>query len=312
VAQLPGYEAGLRERVSMGAIPFFLNRASGSAQVVADLLEEDHRFEPRYPPTPDEFRKSVSAVAQQGIHRIVVAGGDGTLSLAADVLAGSGVELAIIPAGTLNHFARSLKIPEHLDAALDLAATGTARPIDIAYVNDRVMLNTSSVGAYIAFVNKRTRFRKRLGYWLATLVAAIRVAARPGRQRVIIEVEGRRRRYLTPVILVHLGRLLSLRSRGVDQTVEEGLHVLAFRSVSPLRLFVLLTEGVLFGPEYLERSREVDRFVTRNFILESAEGVFNVAVDGETLRMPGPLKYRHAPRALSVIVPEPGTPATEI
>src|SRR6478752_9590516 len=70
-----------------------------------------------------------------GVDAVVVAGGDGTVSLAVQELAGTGIPLGIVPAGTGNDFAGALGL-RALDvaAATDLVVTGATRTIDLARV----------------------------------------------------------------------------------------------------------------------------------------------------------------------------------
>ena len=106
---------------------------------------------------------------------MVVAGGDGTLASAAAVLAGTGTALAVLPGGTLNHFARDHGIPTELDEALELATAGREAEVDVGYVNDLLFLNTSSVGAYVQFVELRDRLERHLGYRTASILAGLRI-----------------------------------------------------------------------------------------------------------------------------------------
>ena len=63
--------------------------------------------------------------AASGQRRLVLAGGgDGTVSAAAAQLMDTEKALAILPAGTMNLFARGLGIPLTLDAALRAFADG--------------------------------------------------------------------------------------------------------------------------------------------------------------------------------------------
>ena len=91
------------------------------------------------------------------------------------MLDGKTTALAVIPGGTLNHFARDHGIPTDLDDAVANAAVGVRATADVATMNDRAFLNTSSVGAYVVFVRIRERFEPWLGYRLASLVAAPRL-----------------------------------------------------------------------------------------------------------------------------------------
>ncbi len=62
--------------------------------------------------------------------RVVLAGGDGTLHAAANAPLQRLPELALVPAGRANNIARALGIPSSRAAALAVAATSTARPLD--------------------------------------------------------------------------------------------------------------------------------------------------------------------------------------
>src|SRR5690242_5825865 len=67
------------------------------------------------------------AIAERGDPLVIVGGGDGTISAAASALVGTETRLGILPLGTLNHFARDLRIPTELDEAVRLIAGGRDR-----------------------------------------------------------------------------------------------------------------------------------------------------------------------------------------
>src|SRR2546423_10194501 len=110
-----------------------------------------------------------------GAKRILANGGDGTIGTAASLVAKKQVELAILPGGTLNHFARDHNIPTDLGkAALLAGGEGIVTGADIGYVNDCVFLNTSSIGAYVTFVRDREGLEKRVGYTIASVAAFVK------------------------------------------------------------------------------------------------------------------------------------------
>lgn len=65
---------------------------------------------------------------------LLIAGGDGTVRAACAELAGSGIPIGILPAGTGNLLARNLGVPLDMAEALDAAFDGTPRPIDLIEV----------------------------------------------------------------------------------------------------------------------------------------------------------------------------------
>src|SRR6476469_4661415 len=103
-----------------------------------------------------------------------VAGGDGSVAAAAAVALDHGLPLAVVPAGTLNHFARDVGLETPQDT-VDAVLAGDAVQVDVAEVNGTPFLNTSRTGSYPEMVRRRDRMSKRLGKWLALTVAAAQV-----------------------------------------------------------------------------------------------------------------------------------------
>ena len=77
---------------------------------------------------------AISAARDAGAPLVVVVGGDGTVRVAARVLAGSNVPLGLVPAGTGNLLAAALGIPRALGRAAAVLATLAPRTIDIGAV----------------------------------------------------------------------------------------------------------------------------------------------------------------------------------
>ncbi len=71
---------------------------------------------------------------QAGVERVIVAGGDGTVRAVAEGLAGSGTPLGIVPAGTANLLDYNLGLPRTEEPAIEVAAAGTTRAIDLVKI----------------------------------------------------------------------------------------------------------------------------------------------------------------------------------
>lgn len=108
----------------------------------------------------------------KGARRVLVGGGDGTVSLAASRLLGRDVTLGVVPLGTGNDFARSLGIPGSVEAAVDVIARGFTARVDVGLVNGRPFLNAASVGLTTAIARRLTKRLKQRAGKLAYPVAA--------------------------------------------------------------------------------------------------------------------------------------------
>ncbi|MGY1631499.1 bifunctional phosphatase PAP2/diacylglycerol kinase family protein [Geodermatophilus sp. SYSU D01186] len=102
-----------------------------------------------------------------------VAGGDGSVAAAAAVAVEHGLPLAVLPAGTLNHFARDVGV-HTLEHAAEAVAAGQAVEVDVAEVNGTPFLNTASLGSYPEMVRRRDALAGRMGKWAAMTVAVAR------------------------------------------------------------------------------------------------------------------------------------------
>ncbi|MDQ3154904.1 MAG: phosphatase PAP2 family protein [Actinomycetota bacterium] len=117
------------------------------------------------------------AVLDHGAVALGVAGGDGTVACAAAVASRLQLPLAVVPTGTLNHFARDVGIEGLPDAARAVQA-GSAVSVDLASVSvdgepSTRFVNTASLGAYIVMVRRRERFRETWGKWPAAALGVV-------------------------------------------------------------------------------------------------------------------------------------------
>jgi diacylglycerol kinase family enzyme/membrane-associated phospholipid phosphatase len=99
-----------------------------------------------------------------------IAGGDGSIATAAEIALAYSRPLLVLPAGTLNHLTRDLRI-EDADDALDAFAAGQTVGVDIAAIDGQLFINTAGLGAYPQMLANRERFESRLGRWPGQVLA---------------------------------------------------------------------------------------------------------------------------------------------
>lgn len=240
----------------------------------------------------------------EGAATVVAAGGDGSLSAVAACLAGSRTALAVLPIGTLNHFARDLGIPVALEDAVKVIAAGRRVAIDLGEVNGRSFINNASLGIYPHIVRDRTRQQRRLGrgkYW-AMLWATLAVLRRSPFLRLRLEIDGEPLHCRSPFVFV-----------GNNEYVMEGFEIGRRAGLCDGRLSVYTTQRrtrrgllglvlrALFG-----RLRQADDFATTqaaSLRIEASRRRLLVATDGEVTAMDAPLCFRILPKALQVLAP---------
>jgi diacylglycerol kinase family enzyme len=289
--------------VKPGATPLtvLVNPHSGSAEEALSTLRGDRRIRPRLVEA-SELPAVIDQLIAEGRERILVCGGDGTLSQAAGCVAGRGVELAILPGGTLNHFAARLDIPTDLTAALELALTGEAQRVDVGYVNEQLFLNTSSVGAYTTFVRHRDYLERRYSYLLASLIAGIRRLFRWRRMRFNLG----ERQLRSPLVFVGLQeRELRLPQIGSPKPGgDRGLHMIAILTDSAWETLLTALSVLFRGIDPLAREGRVEHAVVQRLEMSfrhRRRRRITIAIDGEPKCLRSPLHYRLAPGALRVV-----------
>ncbi len=240
----------------------------------------------------------------EGADLLVVGGGDGSVSAAAGVLAGTDTRLGILPLGTLNHFARDLGVPLKLADAAALIGKGETRRIDVAEVNGRTFVNNSAVGLYPLMVIDRDLQRKRLGRSkrLAMLVASARTLARFNHYRLTLTVNDSQARVDTPLLFVgNNDYRVDLGAPGRRDSLDDGrLSVFVMRKKTR-RGLVAASIRALFNrsrPDDMVQLEGVERL-----LVQSRRSHLVISVDGEVESMAPPLDYRVRKGALKVIAP---------
>lgn len=245
----------------------------------------------------------IKCAAEQGVDAVVAAGGDGTVNGVASHLTGTALPLGILPVGTRNHFAKDAGIPRELPAAVDVIAGQFTRTFDVGEVNGRIFLNNSSIGAYPEAVEEREKEReaRRRRKSTAMMVALLRVFRLRPLLHVRITHHDHTCTRRTPFVFVGNNEYGNLMKEEKRPRLDAGtLCLFTAKSTGLLCLLRLLRDGVF---NRLAKSPDFEYQLVKEVTLESRQRTLQVAVDGEVVRMDGPLHYRTRPGALRVLVP---------
>jgi diacylglycerol kinase (ATP) len=247
-----------------------------------------------------------------GAARLVVVGGDGTVHEVVDGLLkadlGGHVELSVIPFGTGKDFVRSLRIPDRLDDALQVARTGDVRTIDVGRATYTAeggqavayFANFAGAGISGAIAERANRTTKALGGKVSFFWATIAVFSRWPPADMTIEIDGEPRR----------ARLLEALAMNGDYTAG-GMWVAPEAAPDDGRFDVVLI-GDFTKPEFAKtfpkiyRGRHVGHakveIVRARELRVDAPSPLPIVLDGE---QPGttPVRFELVPGALRVRVP---------
>jgi diacylglycerol kinase family enzyme len=276
------------------------------AEELAGMVERyPGRFELRVERSGARIEAAARRAVDEGFATVVAAGGDGTICAVAGVVAGTDRSFGVLPLGTFNYFARSLGLPEDLDAGLRVLAEGDTQPVAVGDVNGLSFLNNASLGAYAAILQSRESVYRRWGrsrlaaYW-SVLTTLIRFR-RPLRLKVT--VDGEVRRFKTPLVFVALNphQLETLGLEGAD-CIRSGRFALF---IAPdCSRFELVRYAIRLAFRAMEPGRDFELMCGEDILVETPGRRRLIARDGERQHMTGPFRFRLRRDALRVLVPD--------
>jgi len=291
----PGSPEADHVRATGRGVSLVVNRDAGPTDATSPEDQLAERFpDLRLVEVVDGDLERALKEAADGAEVLGVAGGDGSVNAAAAFALEHGLPLLVVPAGTLNHFARDVGL-ETVDDVADALERGSVAEVDVALVADQVFLNTASIGWYAELVKARERLEHRVGKWPAVLVAVGHVLRT--KPPLDVEIDGRRRR----VWMVFFGNC-RYRPAGFTpswrERLDDGLVDVRVVDAAVPGARARLLAAVLTGS--LGRSRAYEQRTTSSVEVRSLQGALGVSRDGEVSDGPGRLTVRKSDRRLRV------------
>ncbi|QDY71613.1 diacylglycerol/lipid kinase family protein [Qingshengfaniella alkalisoli] len=247
---------------------------------------------------------AAESAVEEGYKTVVAAGGDGTICAVASAVCKSQAQLGIIPLGTFNYFARSLGIPDDVDAAVDVMLNGSHRTVPVALINDRVFLNNASLGAYPAILRNRENVYKRWGrsrvaaYW--SVLKTLLTLRKPLMLQLSIGQDSFS--YRTPLVFA-VNNAFQLDQIGLEgrDDIADGRMVLFVAPDSGR--WGMLKHAIALATGTAEKNRDFLVHAADEVRISTGRRARNVACDGERARMPEPMTLKVNREGLNVMVP---------
>lgn len=255
-----------------------------------------------------DARRFAREALEAGAGLIVAAGGDGTLNEVVNGLADDfgSARLGLIPLGTGNDFARSIRVPADLDAAIGILQEGRLQTIDVARATfgdeSRYFINMAAGGFSGLVSEKADEVKDRWGP-LAYLRAAVGVLPELQGFKATFLIDGEERLKLEAYnVVISNGRHVAAGIPVAPQSrLDDGRLDLMLVPTASLGEIAILLPQILLG-RHTESDRLIFRELTTLEIASDPAMAFNV--DGELIGE-SPVRFEVLPRALEVVVGPP-------
>ena len=285
-------------------------RSQKGAKTRQFLMQHANRFALYATNTGQEAVDLAKRFADDGEPVVIAAGGDGTLNAVVSGLAGSETALGIMPAGTMNVFARELGIPpNNLEKALEVIEKGFIREVDLFSANESPFVQMAGVG-FDAMVIEETTWesKKKLGP-LAYLLSAVKVLGDKPPKMTVTTAEGRTETGVA--VLCGNGSLYGGQFKLFRNACNEDskLDVIVFKEAG-YRLVVDSLHGMAQGG--IDMAESTSYFQSERLTVTSDREV-PIEIDGELLGRFSEITFSQASSGLRVLAPEKpcGTPFTD-
>ena len=263
-----------------------------------------HDLEARIVAGSDLLKALEEAATDTRADVLLAGGGDGTISAAAAACFRAGKPLAVLPAGTMNLFARTLRIPLDLEEALEAIASGRRFDVDIATANGRTFVHQYSVGVHARLVRIREQldYRNRWEKIWASIRAVAGAISRPLRFEVRVDTltEGQPR--LASGIVV-TNNAFGEGHIPFAECADDGiLGVYVVRPMTKWQLLGLLFRVMIGRWKMKAISEHHVESVTLRFPRRKKSD--QAVIDGELIPLESEVRLTVHPRALKVLAPQ--------
>jgi diacylglycerol kinase family enzyme len=237
---------------------------------------------------------------------IIAAGGDGTVSATAATCFRAGKTLGVLPLGTMNLFARSLRLPLDPVAAIDALTSANARDLDIATANGRPFIHQYSVGMHSRLVKLRSGMNtsNKMRKLVSTLAALGKVVLDPPRFDLELTVGSHMQRQILSAISVS-NNVLSELPAPYAERLDAGVLGISCSAALGTASAIGVTLDAARGK--LEENPNVDIRTEPKVTLTfpSPPKSLKAAIDGEIVALESEVELISHAGALRTLVPVP-------
>lgn len=251
----------------------------------------------------EEMQQLVTQLPKDSSSLLIVGGGDGTLHAALNCIDLKSTTLAVIPCGTMNHFAKVLSLPcDH--PTLDVYKDAAQKSVDIGSLNNIRFLNHANIGLHPSFVKQRsTLVEQGWNKWIASTAALTHTIVFHPKHHLSISIESESYELDTSYVFMSVNaHHMRYGQPQKDPTYQGGILFHASTSASPkevLRAYYHIMNHMSGTPPGGVTHRTIHPLT-----ITYKSATLDVAMDGETYSFSSPITCRTLPNALQLLLPK--------
>jgi len=245
----------------------------------------------------NDAKKITDSIRETNPARLLVAGGDGTVKMVAELLEDQQLPVGIIPAGSANGLATNLGIQGDMEKLIEIALDDHFIIMDILLLNDTVSLHIADLGLNAALIKnyEDNRIRGKLGYMLSAIPTLSKTE-----YPFTFEIEANGKKTTEKGILLAIANANSFGTgANINPTgkVNDGeFEVLVFKKLDFIEIAKTLYGEVEMDPEFVSMIRTKEAMVTS--VKEIA-----FQIDGEYMGESKQVNVKLSDKKLKVAVP---------
>jgi len=244
----------------------------------------------------NDTEKIQQQLKKENFDRVLVAGGDGTVKLAAEAMGDHALPIGILPAGSANGLASDLDLPEQPKKFIPIALYGKTRKIDAININDELGLHISDFGLNAELIKEyeSSSLRGKLGYAINSITTLFQ-----SKGPYEFEISTEKESFTKKGIMLALANSKKFGTGAVVNPkgkIDDGLfEVLLFKKLDLFEILKTLNEGKELSSDFVES------FPVKEVKIKTQQKV-DFQIDGEYCKAISEVNAKILPNKLEIAV----------
>lgn len=281
---------------------FIINPISGNEdkshllRMVKAELKSDDKLTIFKTTGENDTEKIQQQLKKENFDRVLVAGGDGTIKLAAEAMGDHALPIGILPAGSANGLASDLDLPEQPKKFIPIALYGKTRKIDAININDELGLHISDFGLNAELIKEyeSSSLRGKLGYAINSITTLFQ-----SKGPYEFEISTEKETFTKKGIMLALANSKKFGTGAVVNPkgkIDDGIfEVLLFKKLDLFEILKTLNEGKELSSDFVES------FPVKEVKIKTQQKV-DFQIDGEYCKAISEVNAKILPNKLEIAV----------